>query len=221
MGDVTYTHNNAPQAVARARTHATWPVGMCLNHVWDCVSSQTKNYHLPDANAGWAAATLKRYDRNPPAGAPVYWSGYQHGHIAISVGGGRVRSTDCPSDGRVSELAIADIPKRWPGLTYRGYSLDFAGDWIDGIAPIPPGGLTMSDISTLTTILRRIEAKLDGFRGEESNRYPYYAGKFNEILADMATDDATPVTIAPEDVAAVAEALAQKVVDLLPKAPGA
>lgn len=185
MGDVTYTPNNAAQAVARARTHTTWQVGYCLNHVWDCLTRQTKSYGLYDANAGWNATTLRRYDKNPPAGAPVYWSGYQHGHIAISVGGGRVRSTDCPTNGRVSELAIADIPKRWPGLTYRGYGLDFAGDWISGIAPQEDDMFSDTDRQTLASIANSLKTLATQEAGRYSSNYNTDSDRFSEEQTDL------------------------------------
>lgn len=136
-----YAPNTAPQAVARARRFEGYlPFGMCCNFVWNCITSGVKRYGLPDANSAWARATMKETSRTPPAGAPVYWAVGQYGHIAISVGGGRVRSTDYPFNGQVGECTLAQMETRWRGMTYRGWSRDFAGDLIQGLekpAPAP------------------------------------------------------------------------------------
>lgn len=119
-------------SVARARSYTTYlPVGYCLNFVWNAIASPT-HYGLPDANAGWAATTDRHTDMNPPPGVPVYWAGGEHGHVAISVGGGKVRSTDYPTKGKVGEVGIADLTRMWH-LTYRGWGPDFAGHPIPGV----------------------------------------------------------------------------------------
>jgi hypothetical protein len=103
-----------------------------------------------------------------------------------------------------------------PPKTYRTWSQGKA--WADAeIYRIEDAMYTDADRARDVETNRTIKALMS----QEADRYSYYAGKFNAILTDMAADDATPVTIAPEDVAAVAEALAQKVAALLPKAQGA
>ena len=118
-------------SVARARSYNTYQVGQCLNFVWNAIASPT-HYGLPDANAGWAATTGRQTSMTPPAGVPVYWAGGDHGHVAISVGGGRVRSTDYPTKGRVGEVGIAELTRMWH-LTYRGWGPDFGGHPIPGV----------------------------------------------------------------------------------------
>lgn len=133
-----YTIRTATQAVARARTLTRWQVAMCLNWVWTCLSAP-KRYGVPDADAAWQRATQKEYSKNPPAGAPVYWVSGEHGHISLSVGGGRVRSTDWPVKGQISEVSIDTITRAWK-MTYRGWSRDLCGDPIKGLekpAPAP------------------------------------------------------------------------------------
>lgn len=138
------TKLNAAQAVARARTHTSWGHNLCLNFVADAFSAGTFPYtSVGDALAGWNATVMKRFDRNPPFGVPVYWTSpdQPHGHVALSVGGGRVRSTDCPSSGSVAECAMTELESRW-GLHYLGYGLDFCGDQIAGVtmpAPVTTG----------------------------------------------------------------------------------
>lgn len=132
------TYRNRAEAVARARTLTRWPVAMCLNWVWTvlCVPATGKGrrYGMPDADVAWQRATQRYSDKTPPAGVPVYWEIGAHGHIALSVGGGRVRTTDWPVKGQIGECGIDELSKRW-GAKYRGWSADFAGDII--IAPAP------------------------------------------------------------------------------------
>lgn len=63
-------------------------------------------------------------NRNPPRGAAVYWTGGSHGygHIALSLGGGKIRSTDIPS-GKVSTVDLGWIERNWHH-TYAGWAWD-------------------------------------------------------------------------------------------------
>jgi hypothetical protein len=129
----------AAQAVSRAYSWTSYPVGMCLNFVWKCLNYPVAS-GLYDANAAWAAATMKRYTTSPPAGAPVYFAGGAHGHVAISLGGGKIRSTDWPEKGRVGNTTISYLATRW-GQRYRGWSADYAGHPIrnlGGTVTYPP-----------------------------------------------------------------------------------
>ena len=126
-------------SVAKARAFATYkPIGYCCNFVWNCIAAPHR-FGLADANAAWNRSRQRRGGTNAPAGAPVYWGGGKHGHIALSVGGGKVRSTDWPEKGKVGEVSIERMTKAWK-LTYRGWSTDFAGAPIPGLgggAPAP------------------------------------------------------------------------------------
>lgn len=126
------TQRSASQAVDKALRYTTYtPPAMCLNYVWNLLDAP-RSAGLYDANAAWAAATQKVTTGTPPAGAPVYFAGYKHGHIAISIGNGWVRSTDVPGLGRVGNINIADLCRSW-GITYRGWSRDYAGRPIPGL----------------------------------------------------------------------------------------
>lgn len=87
-----------------------------------------------DAEDGWKKepARAKHSDRNPPAGYPVFYSGgsNDNGHRALSLGHGKIRSTDAPSRGVTSTVAL-DFPEKNWGLKYEGWS-----ETMDGI-PIP------------------------------------------------------------------------------------
>lgn len=89
-----------------------------------------------DAVDGWKHATKKHAgDRTPPRGVPVAWSGGSkgYGHRAVSLGNGKVRSTDAPSLAKVGTVDLNWFEKNW-GLKYLGWSEDISGLLI----PLPP-----------------------------------------------------------------------------------
>jgi len=73
-------------------------------------------------------------DRRPPVGAAVYWTGGSsgYGHIAISVGDGKVRSTDAGGEGRVKTVGVDWATKAW-GLRYAGWANSINGYTIPGV----------------------------------------------------------------------------------------
>lgn len=93
-----------------------------------------------DAVDGWKA-TKHRHpgDRNPPAGVPVFWSGGTHGygHAAVSLGGGKIRSTDAGGPGRIATVDLGWVERTW-GLTYLGWTEDLAGEVIPTPTPVKP-----------------------------------------------------------------------------------
>jgi hypothetical protein len=89
-----------------------------------------------DAVDGWKATKVKHPgDRNPPRGVPVFWSGGSHGygHAAVSLGDGKIRSTDAGGRGVPATVDLGWVERAW-GLTYLGWSEDLAGVTI----PPPP-----------------------------------------------------------------------------------
>lgn len=115
------------QALAYARRFTTCKVGMCLWHVQDWFGSPHK---YPDAHS--QANAVRLYQGTPPPGVPVFYRGGKHGHVAISTGNGNIRSTDCPSDGRVGETDLNWPQRRW-GHVYIGWSKNIGGVDIPGI----------------------------------------------------------------------------------------
>lgn len=113
---------NGASAVANAHRTTRSQVGMCL---WQVQEWWGSGHAWPDAITQWNN-TLQHRDRNIPIGAPVFYSGGAHGHVAIYVGGGLVRSTDAPSNG-----LVADVPLDWPyarwGHAYIGWGGKLAG----------------------------------------------------------------------------------------------
>jgi hypothetical protein len=123
-------------SVARARSHSSGFSGQCLHFVWLCLDGQ-HSYGLRDANAAFKASQHLHSDGSPPAGTPVYFLGSKHGHVALSVGGGRIRSTDWPSSNRISEVKISELSQKW-GRRYAGWASDMAGHPIPGLATNAP-----------------------------------------------------------------------------------
>src|SRR5262245_22704699 len=95
--------------------------GMCLQ--WSRNRADIASM-FPDAATAWKHA-LDRHkgDRDPPRGAMVYWLGGSHGygHIAVAVGGGKVRSTDAGGRGKVATVSVSWPEQNW-GLPYAGWA---------------------------------------------------------------------------------------------------
>lgn len=135
---MTFTTYSAAQAATRARQYTSWAHWMCLGFVRNMITpTVSSQYALPNATSAWLRAQQKVTSGTPPAGAPVYWrwvapDGRDLGHIAVSLGGGYCRSTDYPGYGQVGTAAISYLT-RAKGLTYRGWSRDYAGLTIRGL----------------------------------------------------------------------------------------
>lgn len=99
-----------------------------------------------DAEDGWKSepTSTRHGDRNPPAGVPVSYLGgsRDNGHRAISLGNGKIRSTDAGGRGVVATVSL-DWPEKAWGLKYAGWSETIDGHKI----PLPPatGPLTRGD----------------------------------------------------------------------------
>ena len=123
---------SASQAVASANRWHSNKTGMCLYTV-QCYFSAP--WSGPYAEWSWHHWGGQHHgDKNPPAGVPVYWhnSRSKYGHIAISLGNGRIRSTDWPGHGRIGNLTIDQMTRAW-NLQYLGWSSRFSGGAIQGI----------------------------------------------------------------------------------------
>ena len=107
--------------------YSSYDSGMCQKFVrgpcWEVGSL------YGSAIEAWNGAREKHPgDRNPPEGAPVYYSGGQYGHAVLyqSPGTSRIRSTDAPSTGKVSDQDL-DWPERAWGYKYLGWTGDING----------------------------------------------------------------------------------------------
>jgi hypothetical protein len=115
--------NNAAKTARAAQADSFNAPGMCLqqSRQWAGIPAR-----YPDAATAWRNANDKHRDKNPPRGAAVYWTGGSRGfgHIAISMGKKRVRSTDANGWGRVATRPIGWFSRHWPSLKYAGWSWD-------------------------------------------------------------------------------------------------
>lgn len=138
-----YTNYTAAQASTRAKQYTRWQTNMCLNFARNMLhgssSISTASMPLPDAKSAYYAAKQRVTTGNPPAGAPVYWRTRSHPywHIAVSVGGGYVRTTDWDTNlgyvkGHVGTVSISRLTSAW-GMVYLGWSRDLAGRVIRGL----------------------------------------------------------------------------------------
>lgn len=124
----------ASQAISWAKGRATYATRMCLQFVRLAFGLAAR---YPDAATAWREAKYRHAgDKNPPAGVPVFWTGTKNGHVAMSLGGGLVRSTDVPAKGKVGNVSIATLTARW-GMTYVGWAEDLNGVRVY-TAPKPP-----------------------------------------------------------------------------------
>lgn len=114
---------SAKSAVANANRYKSCKRGMCLMYTrtWLGIASR-----YPSAISAWNNAKKRRTKGTAPRGAPVFWRGGKYGHVALSVGGGRCRSTDRPRTGVVSTVTIDSISRAW-GYQYVGWSADLNG----------------------------------------------------------------------------------------------
>jgi hypothetical protein len=122
---------------------------MCLWYTQEWLESP---HAYPDATTQWEQAQRRHPgDTDPPAGAPVFWTGGTHGygHAAISVGGGRIRTIDQQSGGVTSEVPLVEISRDW-GLPYAGWTEDIGGVDVEWLRGSGGGVLGMTNLKKLS-----------------------------------------------------------------------
>lgn len=131
----------AAQAVAAALATETNEVGMCqkVTRGYYQADSAGDVDHDGDQDAvdGWESepeSARHPGDTNPPAGAPVSY-GVRNGHRGISLGDGKIRSTDAPTEGVTSTVDLMWPVEHW-GHTYLGWSETIDGEPIPGLKKI-------------------------------------------------------------------------------------
>lgn len=123
-------------AVRYARTITRWPVGYCLKYVRTCFNVGSK---YGSAIVAWNNAKYRHGTSSvPPIGVPVFFKGGRYGHVAISVGNWKCRTTDYPRAGVVSEVDIRTLAKVW-NYPYIGWTEDINGVrvYTKPVAPTP------------------------------------------------------------------------------------
>lgn len=114
---------SAERSARNAEADTRNQVGMCLAQTrqWCGIPSR-----YPDASTAWRNANYRKVGdkTNIPRGAAVYWTGGSkgYGHIALSLGGGRIRSTDAGGSGRVATRDLSWFARHWPSLRYAGWA---------------------------------------------------------------------------------------------------
>lgn len=130
------TINTPAEAIAEAMAATTNEVGMCqkVTREWFNAPSAGDQDQDGDFDAvdGWLSEPLEARhpnDRTPRIGYPVSYAGGAngHGHRAIYIGNGLIRSTDAPLRGRVGTVELG-YPERYWGHRYLGWS-----ETIDGL----------------------------------------------------------------------------------------
>lgn len=138
------------EAAKRAEASRTNEYGMCQQWARELYGADSAGDrdHDGDADAvdGWLSEpkSARHTDRNPPRGVPVAY-GNKHGHRAMSLGGGKIRSTDAGGHGKVATVDL-DWPEKTWGLKYLGWS-----DTIDGQA-IPLDVQTEPDVAFVVDV---------------------------------------------------------------------
>lgn len=110
-----------------------------------CKRETRSAYDVPsdgssDATEAWGRTRFRHTNgTTPPFGAVCWWTGGRnnHGHVAISLGDGRIRSTDLPRSGRWGTVSRQDPARLW-GLQYVGWSEDIDGVRVITIPTPPP-----------------------------------------------------------------------------------
>jgi hypothetical protein len=120
------TASGGKEALANARAVTTYPPGYCQKYVrsaWEVAS-----LYGSAIDAWYGAVERHPGDRTPPLAAPMYFEGGNYGHAIINAGADtqKIRSTDMPSSGVVSEDVIAWIENNW-GYRYLGWTGDING----------------------------------------------------------------------------------------------
>ena len=113
---------SASERIAWFREHKPEAVGMCLRHTWQATDIPAAG--MPDANAG--VAYVKKHghlhtDRKPPRGAWVWWTSSTHGHVCLSLGDGRILSTDVNGPASTGTVALNYPEVHW-NHRYAGWS---------------------------------------------------------------------------------------------------
>jgi hypothetical protein len=106
---------------------STYDQGMCQKFVRDACWKAPSLYG--SAIDAWNGSTQKhKGDRDAPEGAPMYYSGGNYGHAVCGqdANSRRMRSTDSPSAGKVSDQDISWVEQHW-GYTYLGWTGDING----------------------------------------------------------------------------------------------
>jgi len=132
------------QAIQNAVKTTRNAVGMCDKWVAQYYGFASSGYATAITHWNSISPSQKHPgDTNAPAGALVFWSGGSTGagHVALSLGGGKIISTDYPRSGITSTTTIDAISNGW-GEHYMGWSAPVFQGQVSTASFIPsPGDL--------------------------------------------------------------------------------
>jgi len=125
--------SDVAETVAAAKASTYNVPGQCLG--WSREQADIPSRYTDAATAWEHAHGRHPGDATPPKGAAVYWLGGSggHGHIAISLGHGLVRSSDAGGSGVVATISLRKLTREWH-LTYVGWADSINGYRIRGVA---------------------------------------------------------------------------------------
>lgn len=125
--------SDVAETVAAAKASTYNVPGQCLG--WSREQADIPSRYVDAATAWEHAHGRHAGDVDPPKGAAVYWLGGSggHGHIAISLGHGLVRSSDAGGSGVVATVSLRKLTREWH-LTYVGWADSINGYRIRGVA---------------------------------------------------------------------------------------
>lgn len=163
------------QAIKKAVSTTRNAVGMCDKWVAQYYGFSSSGYATAITHWNSISASQKHPgDTNAPAGALVFWSGGSSGagHVALSLGNGKIVSTDYPRSGITSTTTIDAISNGW-GEHYMGWSQPvFQGQVSQASFPVNPA----FDIPNPLNLL-------GGAVG--GSILDYFTGKFGTSIKDM------------------------------------
>jgi len=97
--------------------------GMCAQHSWHALGGDYGNppaWGCANANEVYAKvkASGRWWPTPPPRGALILWKYGANGHAALSMGDGRIATTDPTNDPGGSGVEPIDYPSRWGAGSY-------------------------------------------------------------------------------------------------------
>lgn len=135
--------------------HNPSAVGMCLNHTW--LATDIPPAGCADANA--CVDYVRKHgelrdSRKAPRGAWVLYRSSTYGHAALSLGDGKIASTDVNGPATTGKVPL-DYPMTHWGHSYAGWT-----DWYGVRFPVAEGG---DDVPLTDDEIERIAKRVWNF----------------------------------------------------------
>lgn len=111
---------------------------LCLNFIAHAYGWAYSGTHFAIDHYRRMPASMRHPgDRNPPAGALLFWdTGRRAGHVALGLGGGMVASNDIEVPGGISVVPADAITESW-GARYVGWTAPYFPDAGTDVEPQP------------------------------------------------------------------------------------